>query len=107
MVFLTVFGFVAVALASGPSERFEALAADIREAITLAGLTMKSAAIEMGLGADGSQLARELNGTGHLSARRLADMPDAFWSWLAIKQLQRVGLPAEVKLAQQLAERVK
>ena len=105
MGILGMFALVAVALASGPSERFEALAADIREAITLAGLTMKSAAIEMGLGADGSQLARELNGTGHLSARRLADMPDAFWSWLAIVRMRRVGLPAEVKIAQQIAER--
>lgn len=98
-MFLLMFAVLGAAMCSAASDRFLELAADIREAIALSG-SMKSAALDMCVGP--GQFSRELQGVGNLSARRLAELPDAFWQQFVIVRARRVGLPQSLSVAKQL-----
>lgn len=93
MLFLILGAFVTV--------EFQQYAADVRQALAKAGISLKAAALDMGI--DAAQLTRELDGTGHLSARRLACLPRSFHQWFSIVQCHRYGLPQEIDSALRLS----
>lgn len=80
--------------------RFAGCAGDVREALRKADIPLKNAALAMQV--DAAQLKRELDGNGHLSLRRLALLPDAFWQWFVIVTARRVGVPRELKVSQRV-----
>ena len=58
-------------------------------------------------GRDPRVLQRELSGIGHPSLKLIAQMPEKFVQWFALELVRVVGLPEEIGVAQQIAERVK
>lgn len=93
---------VAVAMKGAPprNPQFDALAADVRESLELARIPLSAAAIDMGI--KHPQLTKQLAGEGHLSLRRLANLPVQFHQWFAVVRARRLGVPTEVVAAQQL-----
>jgi hypothetical protein len=72
----------------------------VRDALKHADISLEKAALYMDI--DKSQLHRQLHGDGHLSVRRLARLPTAFWSWYGVLLCEHYGLPQEVQRATRL-----
>lgn len=72
----------------------------VREALTRSGLSVKAAALTMGM--DHAQLSRQLDGDGHLSITRLMALPPSFWRWFAVELAVHVGTPRELRATQRL-----
>ncbi|HXG71353.1 MAG TPA: hypothetical protein VNJ04_12175, partial [Gemmatimonadaceae bacterium] len=75
----------------------DALLSRIKDAMRHADLSTEKAALYMHQ--DRAHLHRQLQGDGHLSAKRMADLPDETWRWLAIGLLDELGLPRELQRA--------
>ena len=85
-------------------ERQQVLSRAFRGAMAKSGLSLKEAAGHMG--ENFAQLHRELEGVGHLSMTRIVTrMPEAFVQWFALDLASAVGLPHEVQIGRQIAER--
>lgn len=98
--------FLALVVAVGAAvSEMEAIARAFEEARARCAWSVKEAAGYYG--ADRAQLTRELQGIGHLSLTRIAAMPTTFVQWFALALVKTFGLPTEVKVAQQIAERAK
>lgn len=104
VVFLLVFGVLLITVLAQSAERkeWEAYATDVRSALALSGISLKEAAFHMGI--DMGQLSRELSGTGHLSARRLALLPKEFQQWFSLVRYERLGAPSIVNAAERLKQ---
>lgn len=75
-------------------------AARVVQALHLADISVEKAAVWMDV--DPSQLRRQLAGDGHLSYRRLTQLPCEFWRWWALLVAEDVGLPFVVRRAARL-----
>lgn len=79
---------------------FRAYSEDVREALRMAGISHKAAALDMGISE--SHLNEQLNGVGHLSMRRIARLPANFHQWLSVIRARRVGVPKELRVGQHI-----
>lgn len=70
----------------------------LRAAVAHSGLSIKTAAAEMGL--DAGQLSRQMDGLENISMNRVARLPVAVQQWFFLSALQEVGVPDVVATAQ-------
>jgi len=83
-------------LATDPA--VEATARRIREAMRLSDLTLEKACLYMGLSK--AHFSNQLAGVGHISASRLAKLPEEFQRWYHALGVQDYGLPARLANAE-------
>lgn len=99
MSLILLFAFVGVVA------HMEVVARAFEEARARCAWSVKEAAGHYGV--DRSQLARELQGIGHLSLTRIAAMPTVFVQNFALVLVKLIGLPDDVQVAVKISERVK
>lgn len=71
-----------------------------RLAIAQSGMSVKSAALTMGI--DHAQLSRALDGVGNLSMTQMRLLPREFWRRFAVLVVVEVGVPKEIRVGQRL-----
>lgn len=99
MIVATLLSAVGFGIAAG------AFRSDVRRAIACANYSEKQIAAERGIAAP--VLSRKLNGERPITDAMLEAMPDSVLAWLAVLLVERVGLPAEVRVGVRMARQLK
>jgi hypothetical protein len=83
----------------------DAYAKRIREALRLSDLSLEKACLYMDLSK--SHFSAQLSGVGHISASRLAKLPEEFQRWYHALGVMDYGLPARLEQASPVVKMAK